>query len=284
MKKIVMLSIMPLVAACASSNSSGGNPAPGAGSSAAFIATRTPSGNVVSKSNVFDEPLATYNSGTHVSSNLGTLPGLADGIDIIGTRNVTAYAKFEQTNEVQVQTAAQGYTVKRDQINGNNGGFAQTYRLYDPNDNLIAIETRNGNGTPNAVVGSVAYYGQWNGEVDGTTHEGGLVDVVVNGGTGQADLTAYYPAQAGTLIDETAGANTLTYDASTQTVSGTVTFTGAGSTSATATGQTVIDLTGTEITFGGGNRAPQLLSGVAYTDTNEAFEANIGFIAGVNAN
>lgn len=212
------------------------------------------------------------------------MTGLSNGTDIIDDRGLTSYGKMALTNEVQVQTAAQGYTVKMDRVYGNNGGLAAVYRLYDPNDNLISIETFNGTGTPNAVVGSVAYYGQWNGEVDGTSHEGGLVDVVVNGGTGQADLTAFYPNQAGTLIDEAAGTNTLTYDASTQTVSGTVTFTAAGSNTATATGQTVMDLTGTEIAFGGGNRAPQLVSGVAYTDTNEPFEANIGFIAGLDSN
>lgn len=286
MNKFVALSILPLIAACSSSNSSGGTPAPtpAPGVSAEFIETRTPSGTVVSKSTVFDEPIATFDSGTRTNTSYTTMTGLSDGTDEINDRGLTAYGKMAYTNEVQVQTAAQGYSVKMDRVSGNNGGLAAVYRLYDPNDNLIAIETFNGTGTPNAVVGSVAYYGQWNGEVNGTGYEGGLVDVVVNGGTGQADLTAYFPNQAGTLIDEAAGTNTLTYDASTQTVSGTVTFTAAGSNTATATGQTVMDLTGTEIAFGGGNRAPQLLSGVAYTDTNEPFEANIGFIAGLDSN
>lgn len=284
MNKFVALSILPLIAACSSSNSSGGISAPTSGASAEFIETRTASGTVVSKSTVFDEPIATFDTGTQINSSSSTMTGLSNGTDIIDDRGLTSYGKMALTNEVQVQTAAQGYTVKMDRVYGNNGGLAAVYRLYDPNDNLISIETFNGTGTPNAVVGSVAYYGQWNGEVDGTSHEGGLVDVVINGGTGQADLTAFYPNQAGTLIDEAAGTNTLTYDASTQTVSGTVTFTAAGSNTATATGQTVMDLTGTEIAFGGGNRAPQLVSGVAYTDTNEPFEANIGFIAGLDSN
>jgi hypothetical protein len=286
MNKFVALAILPLIAACSSSNSSGGTPTPTPtpSASAAFVATRTPSGSVVSKSNVFNQPIATFDSGTRISTQSSTMSGLSDGTNVINDRGLTAYGKVALTNEVQVQTAAQGYTVKSDRVFGNNGGQAATFRLYDPNDNLIAIETFNGNGTPNAVVGSVAYYGQWNGEVDGTTHEGGLVDVVVNGGTGQADLTVYYPNQAGTLIDETQGANTLTYNANSQTVSGAVTFTTTGANAATATGQTVMDLTGSAITFGGGNAAPQLLSGVAYTDANEPFEVNIGFIAGLNSN
>lgn len=286
MNKFVALSILPLIAACSSSNSSGVTPAPtpAPGVSAEFIETRTPSGTVVSKSTVFDEPIATFDSGTRISTQGGIMSGLSDGTDIIDDRGRTAYSKVALTNEVQAQTAAQGYTVKTDRVSGSNGGQAATFRLYDPNDNLIAIETFNGNGTPTAVVGSVAYYGQWNGEVNGTGYEGGLVDVVVNGGTGQADLTAHYPNQTGTLIDEAAGANTLTYNASTRTISGAVTFTAAGSNTATATGQTVMDLTGDAISFGGGNAAPQLLSGVAYTDANEPFEANIGFIAGLNTN
>ncbi|CUH53065.1 hypothetical protein [Shimia marina] len=281
MKKLVILSILPLVAACGSSNSSGS----ASPSSAGFTRAATATGTVVTKDPAFDNPRATYLAGTTDRSSNQILVGLEDGVDIIDTNGATQFSSTRIVNQGNAQTAAAGYSVTRDLVRAGPQGFAETYRLYDPNDNLIAIETASSGASTTSVVGSVGYFGQWNGEVDGNAYEQGAVNVVVNSQTGQADLVAYYPDQNARLIDEQAGANTLTYNAATQQVTGAVTFNTTGANATSATGETVMHLSGPGASFNNGvNAAPQLLSGVAHTDGGQPFEANIGFVAGLNTN
>jgi hypothetical protein len=277
MKKYMMLTLLPLVAACSGGGTTGGTTATPQTGQALTVRT-TPMGAVVTKDAGYNDVVAVYNAAGDTPSTVNkTLPGLSNGVDVLAQQGVNRW-ETEVERTVVASIAANGHKITRDRISGIDGAMVETYRLYDPNDALVAIETRGSNAATAAVVGSVGYWGQWNGEVDGVNYEEGAVNIVVNGSTGQADLIVYDPTSAQTFINEASGSNTLTYDAASQQVTGSVVFTTA---TQSASGEALLSLAGSTA-VAGSTSAPELITGHAYTDANQPFGANIGMIGALD--
>ncbi len=274
MRTYFILPLLPLVAACSGGGAPGTSPtAPQ--TAGEMIVTNTATGAVVSNDKAYDSALAVYSAaGDNPSTINKTMPGLANGENLLQRVGVSRW-ETEVDRTVVASIGANGSTVSLDRIGGVEGSFVETYRLYDPNDDLVAIESRASNATTAAVVGSVEYWGQWNGEVDGKTFEDGAVNIVVNGGTGAADLHVYHPTAKGMIIDED---GTLTYDASSQKITGSVVF---NSDTQQANGQTLLSLAGHTQSLTNAS-APELVTGHAYTDSNQPFNANIGIIGALD--
>lgn len=285
MKKTIALACLPVLAACSGGGSVGGSGTMSTSNSYTSNSyTVTDNGTSIS---VSSDPA---NTDVIAVRNAGTINGTPDAgstadarqnnLNIAtvsdATTNTNAFEK-QNTYDGNTSTAMNGWTVKQSQFDdtgsaGHVAGFVEMNRLYNPSGDLVAIETT-GTAASNVPNASLRYYGEWNGRIAGTDYENGYVNVVVNTGTNQADLYVYDPTSTQVFINEGAGANTLNYSATNNTVAGAVVFdTGAQ----TADGQAIMRLYGDHNSSAS---AEGYVAGQAYTDAGEPFDALIGISA-----
>lgn len=280
MKKTIALACLPVLAACSGGGSVGGSGTMSTSNS--YTVTDNSTSISVSSDPANTDVLAVRNAGTingtpDAGSTADAQENNVNNPTVSGATTSTNAFEKQNTYSGNTATAMNGWTVKQSQFDDAGGatpvaGFVEMNRLYNPSGDLVAIETT-GTAASNVPNASLRYYGEWNGRIAGTDYENGYVNVVVNTGTNQADLYVYDPTSTQVFINEGAGANTLNYSATNNTVTGAVVFdTGAQ----TADGQAIMRL------YGDHNNSAMnegYVAGQAYTDAGEPFDALIGIIA-----